>query len=128
MHIIISNSSDKPIYKQISDSIKELILTGELIGEEVLPSIRNLAKDLKISVITTKRAYEELEKENFIEIIQGKGCYVKTKNSELLKEEILKKIEFELSKAINISNKYYISKEEVLEIFDYLYEEDIYEQ
>lgn len=124
MQIIISNSSSKPIYEQIKERIKELIINGDLQGGEMLPSIRNLAKDLRISVITTKKAYEELEKEDYIEALSSKGFFVKGKSSSLLKEEILKKIEMDISNAISIANIYKISKEEILEIINYLYEEE----
>lgn len=124
MQIIIANDSDKPIYEQIVEQIKEEILNGKLLSGELLPSIRNLAKDLRISVITTKKAYEELEKESYIETIPGKGCYVKSKNTQLLREEIIKKIENNLLNIILLSNKFSISKEEILEIFNYLYEEE----
>ncbi len=128
MQIVISNSSDKPIYEQIKDRIKDLIMCGELQGGEMLPSIRSLAKDLRISVITTKKAYEELEKDDYIEIISSKGCFVKEKSSSLLKEEILKKIELNINNAISIANLYNISKDEIFEIVNYLYEEDNYEK
>lgn len=123
MQIIISNNSDKAIYEQIVDSFKDMILANELSGGEMLPSIRALAKDLKISVITTKRAYEELEKDGFIETIPGKGCFVKTKSEDLLQEEILKKVESHLISAVNIAIKYGIDKKELDEIIEYLYEE-----
>ena len=123
MNIIISNQSDLPIYEQIAESFKEKILSGELSGGELLPSIRSLAKDLRISVITTKRAYEELEKDGFIETIPGKGCFVKTKSSELLKEEVLRKIEDHLINAVHMAISYGIGQEELNEILSYLYEE-----
>lgn len=123
MNIIISNQSDLPIYEQIAESFKEKILSGELSGGELLPSIRSLAKDLRISVITTKRAYEELEKEGFIETIPGKGCFVKTKSSELLREEVLRKIEEHLINAVHMAISYGIGQEELDEILSYLYEE-----
>lgn len=123
MQIIISNSSDKAIYEQIVDCFKEKILSNEIMGGEMLPSIRSLAKDLKISVITTKRAYEELEKDGFIETIPGKGCFVKTKSDDLLQEEILKTIETHLMNAVKIAIKYGIDKQELDEIIKYLYEE-----
>lgn len=124
MHIIISNSSDKPIYEQIVDNMKDLILNGTLTSGEMLPSIRALAKDLRISVITTKKAYEELEKQDYIEVIPSKGCFVKNKSSELLKEEVLKKIEMNLTSAIHIASQFAIDKEEVAAMFEYLYEEE----
>lgn len=123
VQIIISNSSDKPIYEQIVDDFKDKILSGELASGEMLPSIRSLAKDLKISVITTKRAYEELEKDGFIETIRGKGCFVKTKSNSLLQEEILKKVEDHLSSAVSIAIKYGIDQTQIEEIIAYLYEE-----
>lgn len=123
MNIIISNQSDLPIYQQIAENFKEKILSGELSGGELLPSIRCLAKDLRISVITTKRAYEELEKDGFIETIPGKGCFVKTKSSELLREEVLKKIEEHLINVVHMAISYGIGQEELIEILSYLYEE-----
>ena len=93
MTVLIDNKSGTPIYDQIYSQIKSQIISGALVEDELLPSIRNLAKDLRISFITTKRAYEELEKEGFIYTVQGKGCFVAPKNVELLREENLKKIE-----------------------------------
>ena len=124
MQIIISNSSDKPIYQQIVDNIKEAILNGDLIGGEALPSIRTLAKDLKISNITTKRAYEELEKDGFIEAIATKGYFVKNKSEDFKKEEILKKVETSLNETIKIASTYGITKEEILNMLNILYEEE----
>ena len=124
MQIIISNSSDTPIYQQIVDNIKEAILNGDLIGGEALPSIRTLAKDLKISNITTKRAYEELEKDGFIEAIATKGYFVKNKSKDFKKEEILKKVETSLNETIKIASTYGITKEEVLNMLNILYEEE----
>ena len=93
MNILIDNKSGEPIYNQIYSQIKNQIISGELKEDEMLPSIRGLAKDLRISFITTKRAYEELEKEGFIYTLPAKGCYVAPKNIELLREENLKRIE-----------------------------------
>ena len=93
MNILIDNKSGTPIYDQIYSQIKSQIISGALKEDEMLPSIRGLAKDLRISFITTKRAYEELEKDGFIYTLPGKGCYVAPKNVELLREENLKKIE-----------------------------------
>ena len=115
MQIIISNSVDTPIYEQIEASIKESILKGELVGGEMLPSIRTLAKDLRISNITTKRAYEELEHDGFITSIPGKGYFVKTKSEEFLKEEIYTKIEEKLNEAINLAQTYNIDEQEIKE-------------
>lgn len=120
MQIIISNDSSSPIYEQIVDNIKSLILSGEIVGGEDLPSIRSLAKDLRISVITTKRAYEELERDGFIETIPGKGSIVKGKSDELLKEEIFKKIEDYLSEGITIAKSYKITKKEIEELYSLL--------
>lgn len=124
MQIIISNSSDIPIYRQIVDNIKREILNGNLVGGEALPSIRTLAKNLRISNITTKRAYEELEKDGFIEAVATKGYFVKNKSENYLKEEILKKIEENLEEALTIANTYHISYEEVLEILNALKEDN----
>ena len=93
MTILIDNKSGAPIYDQIYTQIKNQIISGELSQDEALPSIRNLAKDLRISVVTTKRAYDELEREGFIYTLPAKGCFVAPKNVELLREETLKKIE-----------------------------------
>ena len=93
MYIIISNSSGKPIYEQITSQIKEMIMNGSLKAGDALPSMRTLAQNLRISIITTKRAYEELEKDGFIESFTGKGSFVKAQNQELMREEALKQIE-----------------------------------
>lgn len=123
MNIIISNSSNKPIYEQIKDQIKNKIVSNELKTGEQLPSIRNLAKDLRISVITTKNAYEELEREGYVETIPGKGVYVANKNTELIREEQLQKIEDLMDTAVSIAKISNISKEEIESILDILYEE-----
>ena len=102
MTVLIDNKSGAPIYDQIYSQIKNQIISGELKENEMLPSIRGLAKDLRISFITTKRAYEELEKEGFIYTLPAKGCYVAPKNTELIKEENLKKIDLILSKRSKI--------------------------
>ena len=101
MTILLDNRSGQPIYEQITDQIRAQILSGELRPDEALPSIRSLAKDLRISVITTKRAYEELEQEGFIDTMPGKGSYVAVQNRELMREEDLKKIE-ELMRQIHV--------------------------
>ena len=124
LNIIISNSSDKPIYEQIKEQIKNKIVSNELKVGEQLPSIRNLAKDLRISVITTKNAYEELEKEGYVETIPGKGVYVANKNIELIREEQLQKIEDLMDTAVSIAKISSISKKEVQNILDILYEDD----
>jgi len=123
MRIIISNSSNEPIYEQISKQIKAQILKGELKEGDLLPSIRGLARDLQISVITTKRAYEELEKEGFIETVQGKGSYVAGQNKELMREKKLNIIEEKLSRIVEESKALGIGFDEILEMLKILYEE-----
>jgi len=124
MKIIISNSSSTPIYEQIKNTIISQIMTDELSSGEILPSIRTLAKDIKISVMTIKKAYDELETEGYIKTVPGKGSFVSEKSTNLLKESANKEIEKHLSKIIEISKKYNINKEEILEAFEYLYKED----
>lgn len=121
MKIIISNNSYTPIFEQIKNTIIDQILSDELTEDEPLPSIRSLAQDLRISVMTVKKAYDELEREGYIITKQGKGSFVAPKNTELSKEQKQKEIEEYISKIVDISKKYNISKEEVLEIFDYMY-------
>ena len=123
MFLVISNSSQTPIYEQIATQIKDKILSGELSAGKQLPSIRGLAKDLRISVITTKRAYEELEHAGYVEMISGKGCFVSSTNKELIKEEVLKAIEGNLTGAINLARKIGFSKESLSELLEFLYEE-----
>ncbi|NNG66882.1 GntR family transcriptional regulator [Caldanaerobacter subterraneus] len=123
MDIIISNSSEEPIYEQIVRQIKEAILKGELEERELLPSIRNLAKELQISVITTKRAYDELEKEGFITTIPGKGTYVAAQNKELMREKRLKIVEEKLVEAIIAAKAVNLSLEEIKEMLEILYKE-----
>ncbi len=123
MRIIVSNSSNEPIYEQISTQIKGMIIKGELDIGEPLPSIRGLAKDLQISVITTKRAYEELEKEGFIETMQGKGSFVAMQNKELMKEKKLKIIEEKLAEVVDESRILGLRYTEVNEMLKILFEE-----
>lgn len=123
MTVLIDNKSGSPIYDQIYSQIKSQIISGALCEDEILPSIRNLAKDLRISFITTKRAYEELEKDGFIYTIQGKGCFVAPKNTELLREENLKKIESCIDEIIRLSESCNLGKEEVLNMFEFGWEE-----
>lgn len=123
MRIIISNSSDKPIYEQISSQIKSMIIKGELDVSEALPSIRGLARDLQISVITTKRAYDELEKEGFIETMQGKGSYVAMQNKELMKEKKLKIIEDKLIEVVKESKLLGLKYSEIEAMLTILFEE-----
>lgn len=125
MNIIISNSSNIPIYEQIKEQIKNKIVSNELKTGELLPSIRSLAKDLRISVITTKSAYEELEKEGYVETIPAKGTYVANKNIELIREEQLQKIENLIETAVDIAKISSITKTEIKNILDILYEEDL---
>ncbi|MEF9976516.1 MAG: GntR family transcriptional regulator [Oscillospiraceae bacterium] len=125
MQILISNSGDKPIYEQIAAQIKEQILTGVMLAGDALPSIRILAKELRISVITTKRAYEELEHDGFIETVAGKGSFVASKNTEFLREETLRKIELALQNALQIAKSGGVSVNDVRDIFNILSEDNI---
>ncbi len=117
MDIIISNSSNVPIYDQICKSIKDMIIAGKLESGEALPSIRNLAKDLRISVITTKRAYDELEREGYIDTIPGKGCFVATRGVELLREENLIKIEEHMQEVARLAVSCNLTNEDLIEMF-----------
>ena len=123
MLILIDNKSGLPIYDQIFTQIKGHILSGELIQDEALPSIRGLAKDLRISVITTKRAYEELERAGFIYTVPGKGSFVAAKNAQLLREEHLKKIEEHMLSIRNLASGAGLSREEVRQMWDLQWEE-----
>lgn len=123
MNILIDNKSGIPIYDQIYSQIKNHIISGELQQDELLPSIRGLAKDLRISFITTKRAYEELEREGFIYTLPGKGCYVAPKNVELLREENLKRIEEYLEKAVGLAASCNLTKEDLFEMVRFIMEE-----
>ena len=124
MNIIISNSSNKPIYEQITEQINNKVVSNELKTGELLPSIRTLAKDLRISVITTKNAYDELEKEGFVETVPGKGTYVANKNVELIKEEQLAKIQDLLDTAVQLAKLSKISEQEVKNMLDILFMEE----
>lgn len=123
MQIIISNSSKEPIYNQIMDQIKEKVLSGELQEGDSLPSMRQLAKDLHISVITTKRAYEELEKEGYIYSIIGKGSFIAEQNLEMIKEKKLTAMEEKLTEVIATSKEIGLSLKELKEWMTILYEE-----
>lgn len=123
MHIFIDNKSGSPIYTQIYSQIKDQIINGTLQENEMLPSIRGLAKDLQISFITTKRAYEALEKDGFIYTIQAKGCYVAPKNVELIREENLKKIEEHIDQILQLAVSCNLSKEEILSMVEFGMEE-----
>ena len=124
MKILISNSSSEPIYEQITNQIKAMIFMGEIEEGDMLPSIRNLARDLQISVITTKRAYEELEKEGFIETVQGKGSFVASQNKELMREKKLKIIEEKLSEIVADSKILGLNFAEIEEMLKILFEEE----
>ena len=121
MDIIIRNASGEPIYTQIANQIKTMILEGNLKEGDALPSMRNLALQLRISVITTKRAYEELERDGFIESYTGKGSFVKAQNQELYREEQLKAIEALLTEAAEKAQRSSISKEELIEMIELVY-------
>ncbi len=123
MKIIISNSSQEPIYAQIATQIKDLILQGKLIEAEPLPSIRNLARELQISVITTKRAYDELEKEGFILTVPGKGTYVAAQNKELMRETRIKIVEEKLMEAVISAKTVNLTLDELHEMLNLFYKE-----
>lgn len=124
MNIFINNKTGVPIYEQIYNQIKAEIISGKIRDDEPLPSIRSLAKDLRISVITTKRAYDELEKEGFIYTVAAKGCFVAPKNIELIKEQNLKQIEEYIERISVLANQCNLTKAEVIEMIDLSYEED----
>ncbi len=124
MNIIISNSSSVPLYEQIKQTIKQAIFLNELKEEEMLPSVRGLANELKISFLTVKKAYDELEQEGFIKTVQGKGSFVAPKNLELLREEKLKEIQDYVEKIKDIATVADISSKDVKEIFEIIFEED----
>lgn len=123
MNIIINNSSGEPIYAQIEKQIKDDILTNKLDANEALPSIRALAKELRISVITTKRAYEELEREGYIYTVPGKGSFVAAQDKELVRETIIRNVEEHFSKAIEEGEKIELSLNDMKEILEILYNE-----
>ena len=124
MDIILSNTSGKPIYTQIADQVKEQIMTGALVPGEALPSMRLLARELRISVITTKRAYEDLERDGFLENVPGKGCFVAPQNRELLREAQLRRVEEHLTQAVEEARKGGLSLSEVQEMLNILYSGD----
>lgn len=124
MNIIISNSSEKALYEQIVDQIKQLIMTNALQEGDALPSMRLLAKELRISVITTKRAYEELEREGFITSVTGKGSFVAGTNKELMREQQFKQLEELLTSAVDTAKRSGISEQECMELFSLLFKED----
>ena len=124
MNIIISNSGDRPIYEQITAQIKAMIMNGQLKEGDALPSMRTLAKELRISVITTKRAYEDLERDGFITTVVGKGSFVKAADTSLVREERLKQIEELLGRAVVLAGESGIRKVEVLEILEILFQDN----
>lgn len=121
MNIIISNASGKPIYEQITSQIKNLILSGELCAGDALPSIRLLAKELRISVITTKRAYDELERDGFIETVAGKGSFVSARDPQLVQEHQLREIETHLQAAVDMALQSAVSAQQLCDIITLLY-------
>ena len=123
MNLCIDNRSGQPIYEQIFTQIKGQIISGSLAENEPLPSIRNLAKDLRISVITTKRAYDELERAGFVYTVPAKGCFVAPRNTELLREEHLRRVEEHLREAVELARGCRLTREELLEMLSIYYEE-----
>jgi len=124
MKIIISNSSSEPIYQQIVYQLKEQILKGKLKAGDALPSIRSLAKELQVSVITTKRAYEELEREGFIQTVQGKGSFIAAHNREMLREKKFSIVEEKLTEAVLAAKSLELTWDELIEILRQLYEKE----
>ena len=116
MNILIDNRNGTPIYDQIYTQIKSQIISGELSADEMLPSIRSLARELRISVITTKRAYDELEREGFIYTVAGKGCFVAESNTERLREDSLRRIEEHISEIASLARQCSLSTEDVIEM------------
>ena len=125
MVIKLSNASEKPIYEQITEQLKAAILSGKLLSNDALPSIRSLAKDLKISVMTTKRAYADLERDGFIETVAGKGSFVAERNQDFLRDELLRQAEEHLVKAIQIAKTANMSKQELIDLLLLLLEEEM---
>ena len=125
MTILIDNKSGQPIYEQIFTQIKGQIINGSLAEDTPLPSIRNLAKDLRISVITTKRAYDELESAGFIYTVAGKGCFVAAKNTELIREENLRQIEAHLEEVRRLAASCGLTRQDVIDMFHIIEEDEI---
>lgn len=123
MKLIVSNVSGVPIYEQIKQQIKSAILSGELQEEESLPSLRTLAKDLKISVLTVTRAYTELEQEGFVKNVQGRGCFVMGRGSELIREQLIRKVEAGLAEAVDAAIVADLSAQELHQLLDILLED-----
>ncbi len=128
MRIILRNTDKAPIYEQIKEQIKEAILSDELKEGDTLPSIRQLARDLQISVITTTRAYTDLEQEGFIAIQQGRGCFVLPKNSEIVREQLLRKIEDNFTAAVSAGKIAKLSREELTAMLEFILVEVQFEQ
>ena len=124
MDILLLNSSDEPIYQQIVSQVKAQIIAGELKAGDALPSMRTLAAQLRISVITTKRAYEELERDGYIENFAGKGCFVKTQNTDFLREETVRQTEELLAKACEKARLCGLSLDELKEMIELMYSEE----
>lgn len=123
MVILIDNKSGSPIYDQIYSQIKSQIIAGSLKEHEMLPSIRGLAKDLRISFITTKRAYEELEKDGFLYAVPGKGCFVADRNIELLREEHLKQIEDHMEQIVRLAGACNLTEKDIIDMVTFAWEE-----
>ena len=124
MNIFISNANGEPIYQQIVTQFKAKILAGELAEGDALPSMRLLAKELRISVITTKRAYEDLERDGFITTVVGKGSFVRAADTRLVREEKLKQVEELLARAVSIAQQSAIGREEIEEMIELIYQEE----
>ena len=124
MNIIISNAGNRPIYEQIYEQLKAAILTGELSEGDSLPSIRQLAKDLRVSVITTKRAYDELERDGYVNTMAGKGSYVAAKNTGIIREGQLKEIEEHMREILRLAPACQLTSEALLEQFRVIIEEE----
>ena len=123
MKLIVSNRSEQPIYEQIKQQIKAAILSGELRAEEPLPSLRTLAKELQISILTITRAYNELEEEGFVRNVQGRGCFVMSRGSELIREQLICRVEEHLSEAIKNARVAGLQMQELHRLLDILTEE-----
>lgn len=123
MKIVIINGSSVPLYQQIKDAVKENIMEGRLKEDQQLPSVRELSKELKVSILTVKKAYDELEEEGFIVIRQGLGSFVASNNEELKKEEKQKDLEANLMEACKLARLLDLSKEDLMELTDFIYEE-----
>lgn len=124
LNIIISNMSETPIYQQLKNQIKEAILTGEIQDGDLLPSIRNLANETRVSVLTTRRAYDELEEEGYIKTVHGKGTFAISNNLELLKEARLRQVEEKLLEAYQIGKAIGVTKEDMQTMMNILYDEN----